>query len=63
MTLYVPQTDGSACKVAELHDTRASLRVVFFAFQVNVDYGYVCANRTCFLCFLHHLRDSVKILR
>ena len=32
-------------------DARASLKVAFLRFSTNVEYGYIYANRTCFLCF------------
>ena len=39
--LFESPPEGWACKVAELHDARASLWVVVLRFSTNDDYGYV----------------------
>ena len=54
MAYYAQSIEGLACKVTELHDVRATLRVVFLCFSTNIDYCYVYVNWTGFLEFLHH---------
>ena len=67
VTFYALPTEGSACKVTELHDARASPRFCVFSFSTNVDYGYVHVNwMVCFfitirsLDFVYDVFDSIK---
>ena len=46
--MYAPPIEGSPCKVTELHNAHASMKVAFLCFSINADYGYVYTNHTCF---------------
>ena len=68
MTFHVPLMEGSAYRVTEFHDARASLRVMFFFVSVQTltmvwlrlsesDIGF-----TSPLDFLYDVFDSVQII-